>query len=90
MTYHFVLTRAFLLPQMVKNLLVVREMQVQSLGWKDPLEKRIAIHSSILAWRISSMEEPGGYSPWGHKWSYTTEKLTLSLLRRATKKKTKH
>ena len=36
------------------------ETQVQSLGWKDPLEKGMATHSSILAWRITWTEEPGG------------------------------
>ena len=36
------------------------EMQVQSLGWEDPLEKEMASHSSILAWRIPWTEEPGG------------------------------
>ena len=35
-------------------------MQVQSLGWEDPLEKEMATHSSILAWEISRTEEPGG------------------------------
>ena len=35
-------------------------MRVQSLGWEDPLEEGIAIHSSILAWRIPWREEPGG------------------------------
>ena len=45
--------------QMVKNLPVMREMQVQSLGWGDPLEKEMATHSSILAWRIPWTEEPG-------------------------------
>ena len=44
---------------MVKNLLAVLETWVQSLGWEDPLEKRIATHSSILAWRIPWTEEPG-------------------------------
>ena len=43
----------------VKNLLAVLETWVQSLGWEDPLEKRIATHSSILAWRIPWTEEPG-------------------------------
>ena len=38
--------------QMVKNLPVTQETRVQSLGWKDPLEKGIANHSSVLAWRI--------------------------------------
>ena len=44
---------------MVKNLLAMPETQVQSLGWEDPLEKEIAAHSSILAWRIPWTEEPG-------------------------------
>ena len=35
-------------------------MQVQSLGWEDPLEKEIAAHSSILTWEISWTEDPGG------------------------------
>ena len=45
--------------QMVKNLLAMRETWVQSLVWEDPLEKGMAIHSSI-AWRIPWTEEPGG------------------------------
>ena len=48
-----------LLGQMVKNLPAVEETQVQSLGWKDPLEKGMATHSSILAWRIPWTEKPG-------------------------------
>ena len=44
---------------MVKNLPAKQEMQVGSLGWKDPLEKETAVHSSILAWRITWIEEPG-------------------------------
>ena len=42
-------------------------MWVQSLGWEDLLEESMAMHASILAWRISWTEEPVGYSPWGHK-----------------------
>ena len=38
--------------QMVKNLTVIQETRVQSLSWEDPLEKGMATHSSILAWRI--------------------------------------
>ena len=38
----------------------MRETQVQSLGWEDPLEKEMAIHSSIVAWKILQTEEPGG------------------------------
>ena len=45
--------------QMVKNLPAVQETQVPSLIWEDPLEKGIATHSSILAWRIPWREEPG-------------------------------
>ena len=49
-----------LVTQMVKNLPVMQETQVRSLGWEDPLEKEMATHSSILAWRILWTEEPGG------------------------------
>ena len=38
----------------------MQETQIQSLGWEDPLEKEMAIHTSILAWRIPWTEEPGG------------------------------
>ena len=50
---------------MVKNLPVVRETWVLSLGREDPLEKGIAIHSNILVWRISWTEEPGGLQSMG-------------------------
>ena len=53
MTFFNVLIRASLVAQMVKRLLTMRETQVQSLGREDPLEKEMATHSSILAWRIS-------------------------------------
>ena len=42
---------------MVKNLPAMQETQVQALGWEDPLEKEMATHSSILAWRIPWTEE---------------------------------
>ena len=45
---------------MVKNLPAVQETWVPSLGWKDPLEKGMATHSSILAWKIPWTEEPNG------------------------------
>ena len=45
---------------MVKNPPAMQETQVQSLDWEDPLEKAIATHSSILAWRLLWTEEPGG------------------------------
>ena len=51
---------ASLVAQMVKNLPAMRETSVQSLGQEDPLEKGMATHSSILAWRIPWTEEPGG------------------------------
>ena len=51
--------------QMVKNALAMQETQVPSLGRKDPLEKEIATHSSILAWRIPWTEEPGGAQSMG-------------------------
>ena len=51
---------ASLVAQMVKNLPTVLETQVRSLGQKDPLEKGMATHSSILAWRILWTEEPDG------------------------------
>ena len=50
---------------MVKNLLAMQETWVQSLGREDPLEKGVAIHSSILAWRIPWTEEPGGLQSLG-------------------------
>ena len=50
----------FLAGSMVKNLPAMRETWIQSLGWKDPLEKGIATHSNILAWRFPWTEEPGG------------------------------
>ena len=52
-----------LVAQTVKNPPAMRETWVQSLGWEDPLEKTMATHSSILAWRIQITEEPGGLQP---------------------------
>ena len=51
--------------QSVKNLPAVQETRVRSLGWEDPLEKEMATHSSILAWKISWTEEPGGLQSMG-------------------------
>ena len=51
---------ASLMVQTVKNLLSMWETWVRSLGWEDPLEKEMATHSSILAWKIPRTEEPGG------------------------------
>ena len=59
--------------QMVKNLPAMKETWVRSLGWEDPLEKGMATYSSILAWRISWTEDPGGLQSRGsqivgHDW----------------------
>ena len=51
----------------------MQETQVQSRGGEDPLEKGIATHSGILAWRIPCTEEPGRYSPQGHRELDATE-----------------
>ena len=50
---------ASLVAQMVKNRPVMQEIWIQFLGWEVPLEKEMATHSSILAWRIPWTEEPG-------------------------------
>ena len=68
---------ASLVAQMVKNLPAMQETWVQSLGWKDTLEKGMATHSCILAWRIPETEEPGGLQSMGLQRSDTTEQLTL-------------
>jgi hypothetical protein len=64
--------------QMVKNLPVMLETGVGFRGWEDPLEKGMATHSSILAWRIPWTEEPGGLQSMGSQESDTTERLSLS------------
>ena len=69
-----VCVRASLVSQIVRNLCAVQETQVQSLSWEDPLEKGMAPHSSILAWRIPWTERSlEGYNPWGHKDSLMAE-----------------
>ena len=50
---------------MVKNPPAMQETQVPSLGWEDPLEKGMATHSGILAWRILGTEKPGGLQSMG-------------------------
>ena len=57
--------RASLVAQTVKNLPAMQETRVRSLGWEDALEKEMAIHSSILAWRIPWSEESGGLESMG-------------------------
>ena len=65
-----------------KNLPAMQETWVQSLGWEDPLEKGMATHSRILAWKIPWTEEPGGLQSmeWqrvGHNWSKLTHMHTF-------------
>jgi len=64
--------RASLVAQLVKNLPAVQETWVQSLGLEDPLEKEMATDSSILAWKILWIEEPGGLKSMGWQNLHTT------------------
>ena len=65
---------------MVKNLPAIQETRLQFLDQEDPLEKGMATHFSILAWKIPWTEEPGGLQSMGlQKKPDTTEQLTLSL-----------
>ena len=70
----------FPVAQMAKNLPAMQGTQVQSLGQEDPLDKRMATHSNILAWRIPWTEEPGGLQSMGsqrvgHDWATKTIKV---------------
>ena len=71
----FKLFIASLVAQRLKHLPAMRGTWVRSLGQEDPLEKEMATHSSILAWRIPWMDEPGGLQSTGRKESDTTEWL---------------
>ena len=62
---HQYTAQASLRAQLVKNLPAMQETWVRFLGWEDPLEKGMATHSSILAWRIPWTEEPGGLQSTG-------------------------
>ena len=64
--------RASIIAQLVKNLPAVQETWVRFLGWKDPLEKEMATHSSILAWKIPWTEEPGRLQSMGSQESDAT------------------
>ena len=72
---------ASLVAQMVKNMPLMQETWVQSLGWEDPLEKGMATHSSTLSVLENSMDKRSlvGPGPWDHKELDTTEQLTLPL-----------
>ena len=78
--YELILTWPSLVAQMVKNLPAVQETQVRFLRWKDPLEKGMATHSSILAWRIPWTEQPDGLWSMGYKESDMTEGLRQDIL----------
>ena len=69
------LVRASLIAQSVKNLPEVQETRVQFLGWENPLEKEMASHSSILAWRIPWIEEPGRLQSMQSQESETIQQL---------------
>ena len=81
MTYihYYIQNGASLVDQTVKNLPAVQETWVRSLGWEDSLEKGMATHSSIHAWTVPWTEEPGDYSPLGHKESSMTEHTCTCL-----------
>ena len=70
----FLYLRASLVVQRLKRLPAMWETWVRSLGREDPLEKEMATHSSILAWRVPWMEELGGLQSMGRKESDTTER----------------
>ena len=58
---------ASLVAQTVKNVPAVQETRVRSLNWEDPLEKEMATHSNVLAWRIPWTDDPGGLRSMGSK-----------------------
>ena len=71
---------ASLVVQLIKNLCAMQETRVQFLGWEDPLEKEMATHSSILAWRIHGQRSLAGYSLQGCKnWTWLSHNQTSYL-----------
>ena len=67
--------------QSVKCLPTMQETRVRSLGWEDPLEKEMATHSSLLAWKIPWMEKPGRLQSMGVAKSWTRlSDFTLSFI----------
>ena len=79
--------QASLAAQTIKNLPAMRETQVRSLGWEDPLEEEMATHSSVLIWSplgdkyMDSTEEPGGLQSMGWRKLDTTEQPTYAQAR---------
>ena len=88
-------SRASLVAQTVKRLSATHKTQVQSLGWEDPLEKEMAAHSSILAWKIPWITEPGRLPSMGsqrvrHNWATSLsffQNLVLRTQERVGKRK---
>ena len=74
-----ILSLTSLVVQLVKNLPVMQETWIQSLGREDPLEEGMVIHSNILAWRIPMERSLAGCSPWGRK-SDMTERLSTQFI----------
>ena len=66
--------------QTVKRLSTMRETWVQSLGWEDPLEKEMAIHSSTIAWKIPWSEEPGKLQSMGSQSGGEIAELIIALV----------
>ena len=70
--------------QLVKNPPAMQETWIQSLGWEDPLEREMAIHSSILAWETAWTEEPGGL------WSMGSQIVRHNLANKQQQSEVKH
>ena len=73
---------ASLVAQLVKNLPAMQETRVWFLAWEDPMEKEMATHSSILAWKIPWTEEPGGLQAMGSQrvsYDWVTKRNLLTL-----------
>ena len=77
-TFYVLAKWASLVAQRVKNLPAMWETQIRSLGQEDPVEKGMAMHSSILAWRIPWTEEPGGLLSMGLQKSLSIHACYLS------------
>ena len=75
------------LAQMVKCVSTMRETWVRSLGWEDPLEKEMAIHSSTIAWKIPWTEEPGRLQPMGLQSRTRLSDFTFTFKDKKKKKK---
>ena len=80
--YTYTFSRTSLVAQMVKRLSTMWETWIPSLGWEDPLEKEMAIHSSTIAWKIPWTEEPGrlqsmGLQRVGHDWATSPSPLHI-------------